>query len=444
MKASTRHALIALGVTSFVALAAASTPRTTRIQGPPPPKEDAGPIAQTIPPGAVVAEDDAQLARLVADEKGPREIWLRDRTYRGDLVIPRTLALHGTGGSVLDGSGRGTVVTIEADDAVLDDVAIRHSGQSFVAEDAGIKAKASRVRITHVSVEDSLFGVELAPCPSCTLEHSRVRGEDVEYAMRGDAVKLWESHDAVVRGCVVEHGRDIVVWYSRRALLDGNVVRHGRYGTHFMYSHDSIVRNSRFEDDVVGIFVMYSNRIRAEHSVLAGAHGPAGIGIGFKESDGVDVEDNWIVANTAGVYLDRSPRDAQHPVTFSHNVFALNDVALRFLSSEEGVTFSHNDFFNNIDVAEVEGGGDAMATKFDHNHWSDYEGYDLNGDGVGDVRFEVKKLSGELTDEHPAIKFFQGTGALALYDAIARAVPALSTRSLLVDEHPSMLPERPR
>jgi nitrous oxidase accessory protein len=444
VKASTRHVLIALGVTSIVALAAgATTPHPTGLEGPPPPHvEDAGTIVQPTPPGAIVAEDEAALTRLLA--AGPREIWLRDRIYRGDLVISRTISLHGTGGSVLEGSGRGTVVEIEANDAVLDDVTIRHSGRSFTLEDAGVKAKAAGVRITHVAVEDSLFGIELAPCPSCTIEHSRVLGPRDDLELRGDAIKLWEAHDATVRGCVVDRGRDVVVWYSRRAVLDGNVVRHGRYGTHFMYSHDAVVKNSRLENNVVGIFVMYSARLRAEHDVLAGAHGPAGIGIGFKESDGVEVEDSWIVANTTGIYLDRSPREAAKPVSFARNVIALNDVALRFLSSEEGVSFSHNDFHRNVDLADIEGGGDALGTKFDHNHWSEYQGYDLDRDGVGDVRFEVKRLSGELTDEHPMIRFFEGTGALALYDAIARAVPTLSTRTLLVDEKPSMVAERPR
>ena len=419
--------------------------RVDALEGPPPKVVDAGTFARAIPEGASVAETSEDLARMLADSNGPRDIWLRDRTYRGDFVIARTLALHGTGGTTLEGTGMGTVVTIDAADSTLDDVRVRRSGRRFTVEDSGIKAKAPRVRISHVDVADCLFGIELAPCPGCVLENSRINGPDEnDRELRGDGVKLWESHDATVRSCAIEHGRDVVVWYSRRAILDGNVVRHGRYGAHFMYSHDAVVKNSRLEDNVVGIFVMYSARLRVEHDVLAGARGPAGMGIGFKESDGVSVTDTWIVANTTGAYLDRTPRDTSQAVTFDHDVFALNDVALRFLSSEEGLTFTHDDFHQNVEVAEVEGGGDALGTKFEHDHWTDYEGYDLDHDGTGDVRFEVKKLSSELTDAHPSLRFFQGTGALALFDAVARAVPVLSSKTLLVDEHPSMTAERPR
>lgn len=431
----------------IVALAALALvgKRAPALEGPEAPKIDAGTFARAVPEGAIVAETSDDLARMLADANGPREIWLRDRVYRGDFVISRPLALRGTGGTTLEGTGVGTVVTIEAEGSVLEDVNVRRSGRRFTIEDSGIKAKAPRVRVSHVDVADCLFGIEFAPCPSCVLENSRVDGPDEsDKELRGDAVKLWESHDATVRSCVVDHGRDVVVWYSRRALLDGNIVRHGRYGTHFMYSHDAIVKNSRLEDNVVGIFVMYSARLRVEHDVLAGARGPAGMGIGFKESDGVSVTDTWIVANTTGTYLDRTPRDTSKPVTFDHDVFALNDVALRFLSSEEGLSFTHDDFHQNVEVAAVEGGGDALGTKFEHDHWTDYEGYDLDHDGTGDVRFEVKKLSSELTDAHPSLRFFQGTGALALFDAVARAVPVLSSKTLLVDEKPAMSAEMPR
>jgi len=440
----TRRSLAASAVVAAVALAGTRARGGEDLAGPPPPLDDAGPFDRTAPPGAVVAHDEGELAGLLADANGPSDIWLEGRTYRGDFAVARRVAVHGTGKTVIEGNGTGTVVAISADHAMLDDVTVQHSGHRFTAEDAGVKASGDGIVITHVAVHDVLFGVDLARCPHCVVEHTRVIGPDGEHELRGDGIKLWEAHDAVVRSCVVEYGRDLVVWYSRGALLEDNTVRHGRYGTHFMYSHDAVIRRSRLEDNVVGIFVMYSARLHAEHNVLAGARGPAGMGIGFKESDGVAVDDNWIVANTAGIYLDRTPVTPTKPVTFSHNVLALNDVAVRFLSSQEGLTFSHNDFHNNVTSVEVDGGGDAMGTTFIGNHWSDYEGYDLDHDGVGDVPFELKQLSSELTDAHPSVRFFEGTGALNLFDTIARAVPVLASHTLLVDRAPSVASQRPR
>lgn len=414
------------------------------LDGPPPPPDDAGQIAQSIPDGAFVAEDETSLVDALANPSGPTEIWLRARTYHGDFVIDRRLALRGVLGTTLEGTGKGTVVTITAEDASLDDVVIRHSGRRHTAEDAGVKAKAARIRITNVSVEDALFGISLGPCAACVVDHSRVRGTADDPELRGDGIKLWEAHGAVVSRNVMEDSRDLVVWYSRHVLLEANTVRRCRYGSHFMYAHDGIVRGNRIESNVVGIFVMYSERLHVEHNVLAGARGPAGVGIGFKESDGVRVEDNWIVANTTGSYLDRSPRSAATPVFFERNVVALNDVGLRFHSSEEGVTFRENDFHENVAVVEIEGGGDATGMVFDDNHWSDYEGYDMDGDGRGDVAFAPKQLSGELTDRHPSVKLFEGTAAMAMLDTIAHAAPVFASHVALVDPHPSMTPKRPR
>ncbi|MEO8799439.1 MAG: NosD domain-containing protein, partial [Polyangiaceae bacterium] len=335
-----KRGAIAIAAVVCAGAVAQARPAANDLQGPPPPPDHAGTYDQQPPADAVVAHDEAELARLLADPHGPADIWLDSRVYEGNIQIARPLTLHGTGKSILDGKGRGTVVRITADDVVLDDLAVRGSGRRFTAEDAGVKASAKGVRVSHLLVDDVLFGVEFLPCPHCIVENTRVFGLDGETELRGDGIKLWESHDSIVRNCVVEHGRDLVVWYSQRALLDGNVVRHGRYGTHFMYSHDAVIQNSRLEDNVVGIFVMYSARLKAHHDVMAGARGPAGMGIGFKESDGVSVEDDWIVANTTGIYLDRTPRDVSKPVVFDHNVLALNDVAVRFLSSQDGLTFT--------------------------------------------------------------------------------------------------------
>jgi nitrous oxidase accessory protein len=397
---------------------------------------EVGPKPRSAPVGATVVEGFAALDAMVRDPQGPTEIWLAPGTYQGDLEIRRPLALRGAGGVVLEGTGTGTVVHVEADDVTVENVAIRHSGHRHTAEDAGLKAKGNRVRVVDVSIDDALFGAELLECHHCLLERVRVVGPEGDHELRGDGVKLWEANDSIVRDCVVEHARDVVVWYTRRALLERNTVRHGRYGTHFMYAHDGIVRQSHVEDNVVGIFVMYSMRLTVENNVLAGARGAAGVGIGFKDSDAVTVKGNWFVANTTGTYLDSTPRTADQPVHFDGNVFALNEVALRFHMAEEGLHLAGNDFRQNAVMVEVDGGGDALAADVRGNHYSDYEGYDLDGNGVGDVAFEVKALSSELTERHPSLKFFYGTTALASMDAVARAVPVLASKKLLVDPAP--------
>jgi nitrous oxidase accessory protein len=397
----------------------------------------AGPVQRVIPEGAVIAESSAQLQQLLAASAGPAEIWLRARNYVGDFEIARRVSLRAERGAALVGTGHNTVLRISADDVVVDNLEIRHSGQRHTAEDAGIQAKGRGIQIRNTRVSDSLFGVSLGPCPRCVLDGVHVQGPPDEQELKGDGIKLWESDDAVVRHCRVEHVRDLVVWYSRRVLLEGNVVSHSRYGSHFMYAHDSIVRDSQIENNVVGIFVMYSARLRLERNVLAGARGAAGVGVGFKESDAVQAEGNWIVANTTGVYLDETPRSENALVSFRGNHFAINDVALRFHGVREPLHFEGNGFEHNVTLADVEGGGDALAARFSGNHFSDYAGYDLDGDGRGDVAYQTQRLSGELVTAQPSLAFFHGTAALSLLEVVAMAAPVFASRLLLEDRAPS-------
>lgn len=388
--------------------------------------------------GGEPARSMDDLRALVAAADGPHEIVLEPGVYRGDLVIRRPLVLRGAKGTVIEGTGTGTVVTIDASDVTLEGVTVRRSGRRHTTEDAAVKATGERVRIADVRAEDSLFGISLQACRSCVVERAHVIGSGDDTELRGDAIKLWESHDSIVRASTVERSRDVVVWYTRRATLDGNVVTKSRYGSHFMYAHDAVVKNSRFDGNVVGLFVMYSMRLTIEDNVLAGAHGAAGVGLGFKDSDGLVVRRNWMVANTTGTYLDNTPRTPSEAVTFERNTIALNDVGIRLHSAEKGLHLVGNDLRDNAALVEIDGGGDALSVDVRGNHFSDYAGYDLDRNGTGDVAYEVKTLSSELTESVPSLKFFRGTPAMGLIDAVAHAVPVLSSRRLLVDPEPKM------
>lgn len=438
MKPAGLRAIVTRGIAAVLVAGAGGAPAATQA---PEPAASVGPRARVAERGAALARSFAELQAMIDDPNGPSAIELGARTYAGDLVIRRPVAVRGTNGTVIEGSGRGTVVTVTANDVVLEGLVVRSSGRRHTTEDAGMKLTGERIAVRDVRVEETLFGISLQACKHCLVERAHVLGWGDDAELRGDGVKLWESNDSIVRGCRVERSRDLVVWYTKRATLEDNVVTAGRYGAHFMYAHDSVVRRSRFEGDVVGVFVMYSMRLRVEDNILAGARGAAGVGLGFKDSDGVQARRNWLVANTTGTYLDNTPRTPDDPVVFEENLFALNDVAVRFHGSEKGLAFRGNDFHQNATLIEVDGRGDALAADVRGNRYSDYEGYDLDGDGRGDVAYEVKALSSELTESQPALKLFAGTAAMGVFDAVARAVPVLSSKKLLVD--PAPLARRP-
>jgi nitrous oxidase accessory protein len=331
------------------------------------------------------------------------------------------------------------VLRLKGDDVLVENLRIEGSGSRVSSEDGALKVSGARAVVRRVEVRDSLYGIALEQCHACALEDSRIEGRmEIERNQRGDGIKLWESHGSRLRGNVVRDVRDVVVWYSRHVTLEQNDIREGRYGTHFMYAHDATVRHNVLRGNTVGIFVMYSARVTAEENQLSGARGPAGMGIGFKESDAVTLRRNAIVANSVGVYLDSTPRDPNQPAHFEENTLALNGLALRLHGTERGANFLRNDFLDNDDLIEIDGNGDAREALFAENFWQTYAGYDLDHDGTGDVAFQVKRASGALRDTHPDLRFFHGTLALGLYDAVAFALPYFGARVVLQDDRPSM------
>ncbi len=374
-------------------------------------------------------------------EQGADELWVGG-TVSGDFTLKRPLKLHGCEEATLEGSGKRTVLTVESDGVLLEDLRLTRSGSRPTTEDAALKVKGKGAVLRHLGADDTLYGFALEGCAGCTLEWSTVVGRPIDESLRGDGIKLWEAHGSTVRHCRVEAVRDVVVWYSRQVTVEDNTIVHGRYGTHFMYAHDSVARRNTLRQNVVGVFVMYSNRVTAEDNVLAGARGAAGMGIGFKESDSATLRRNDLVANSTGVYFDRTPFSVGSKVELQGNAFALNGVAMRFHNSEHDVLFEDNDFRDNDVLAEVDGGGDALGVTFLRNHWDDYAGYDLDGNREGDVPFVIKQRSGQLGAARPQLRFFHGTASLALYDAIAEAMPFFASKKLLEDPHPSMRPHR--
>jgi nitrous oxidase accessory protein len=231
-----------------------------------------------------------------------------------------------------------------------------------------------------------------------------------------------------------------VVWYSSGNRIAGNEVRGGRYGTHLMYAHDNQVTGNRYLGSVVGIFVMYSRDVTVSGNLLADASGGAGMGLGAKESGNLTVRGNRFLRNTVGIYLDQSPITAGETNLFEGNELRLGQAGVIFLSSGQDNTFRGNLFRDNHVQVRVDGGGDAMGVQWEGNDFDDYAGYDLDGDGTGDVPYELRSAVSDLASRYPETELFTGAPALALVNAASRMFPLWTPRLILRDLAPRLGP----
>jgi nitrous oxidase accessory protein len=210
-----------------------------------------------------------------------------------------------------------------------------------------------------------------------------------------------------------------------------------------MYSHDSQVSGNQLLDGVVGVFAMYSHNLTLRDNLIAGAAGAAGMAIGLKDSGNITVSGNRLIHDTVGIYLDASPMQRGDQVDISGNVLRLDDTAIVFHASGHHVAIHDNDLADNEAQVRIDGGGTATDVAWRDNYFDDYAGYDLDGDERGDVPYELRALSNQLTSSNPKLALFRGTPALTLVDAASHLDPLYQPQALLADPTPRMEPRWP-
>jgi nitrous oxidase accessory protein len=234
----------------------------------------------------------------------------------------------------------------------------------------------------------------------------------------------------------VWQSRDVVIWFSDSTHASDNVVRESRYGLHYMYSHGNVFEGNRFEANDVGAFIMYSTGITFRENVFANARGTAGRGLGFKDSDDIRAMGNVMVKNAVGISIDNSPSSHRSVNVFADNVVAYNDIGVSMLPSVARNRFEKNHFIDNVTPVAVTGGGTALGNRWVGNYWSDYEGFDSDGDDRGDTPYVFERLSDDLLAKHEPLRVFSLSPAAASLDVLSRVFPLLRPEAVVIDSAP--------
>jgi len=365
--------------------------------------------------------------------------------YAGPLVVDVPgLTLEGQEGAIIDGGGLGDVFTVNAPDVTLRGLTIRNSGISLDREHAGITGFGPRLTIENNRLENVLFGIYLKEAPDSVVRGNEVTGMDLDIGRRGDGIRIWQSPGALVEGNHVYDVRDVVMWFSNDGILRNNVVENGRYGLHFMFSDAQTVEENILRGNSVGAYLMYSTGLLMTNNLLLDNNGPSGYGLALKDVDNVQALENRIVNNRVGIYVDNSPREADTFVTFENNLLAYNEIGVEMLPLVRRNTFTNNIFQENREQIAIAGGGELRGNDWSRdgwgNYWSDYAGFDANGDQVGDLAYRSTSLYENLMEQYPELRLFQLSPATDALDLAARAFPVFQPRAKMADELPLMNP----
>lgn len=400
------------------------------------------PEPEVPPPPAGCRTVSPEESLQAAVDSGATALCLEGGRHAGPVTIARGVTVWGPREAVI-GARAGTIVTLTGTGAALLGVTVDGTGGSFDKLDAAVKVTGRDIRVEGIAIVNAVYGVLVEKSERAQVIANHVRGDrDSAMGLRGDTIRLWETTDSVIDDNLVEDGRDVVVWYSNGNRIAGNRILRGRYGAHFMYSHDNVVHRNDFRGGVVGIFAMYSRGLVVEDNVIADAAGAAGMGIGIKESGNITIERNLLVHDAVGIYIDSSPLQLGDTLTIRGNVLRLDQTAIAFHSSGHRITIERNDFADNDAQVRVGGGGTATDVTWRGNYFDDYTGYDLDGDGIGDVPYELRSVSAQLIGQHASLALFRGTPALGIVDAAAHLDPLFQPQLVLADPEPRMTPNR--
>jgi len=358
--------------------------------------------------------------------------------YPGNLLIDKRLVLIGVDNPVIRGDGNGSVITIAADSCVLKGVVVEHSGTMLVNEDAGILIKSNGNRIEDTRLRDVLFGIYLYQVEHNIVANNHIVGRaQLELGERGSGIHIWNSKRNTFIGNTITDARDgFYIQNASHLIIEHNEVFNVRYGLHYMYADSNAFLGNKFHDNVAGAAIMYCKGITMRRNVFRHNRGFASFGILFQDCHGLVADSNIISDNVVGMFFEASTDNQFH-----HNVIARNDVALQMFQNSINNTFAENNFIHNLNPLTIV--GKRTETHWSENgrgnYWTQYDGYDLDGDGVGDVPMKIQNLFNYLEGRNANTRLYLYSPASQALAVAAKAFPILDLTNEL-DDYPLMRP----
>lgn len=352
----------------------------------------------------------------------------------GNLIIKRSVTILGVGLPVLDGEDRYEIFTISANDVTITGLKMINTGVASINDISAISAtRSDRIKVLNNEFENTFFGIRLANCKGALIGNNTLHSKAEMEHQIGNGIHAWKCDSLTIRNNTVSGHRDGIYFeFVTNSFIVGNYSHHNkRYGLHFMFSHQDEYHNNIFQGNGSGVAVMYTKSVRMVGNRFEDNWGASSYGLLLKDISDSFIDRNQFSRNTTGIYLEGTSR-----CSFKGNTFGKNGWAVKMQANCDGNEFERNNFLGN--TFDLSTNGSLVLNTIDYNYWDNYQGYDLDKDGVGDVPYHPVSLYSMVVEKMPSSVMLWRSFLVHLLDKSERVVPSITPENL-VDAHPSMM-----
>lgn len=372
------------------------------------------------------------ISNAISLAKDNDTIVVKKGTYKEhNIVINKPLTIIGEDYPVIDGELKGEIITIIADNVTVDGLFLINVGTSYTEDYAAIRVRKSKnFVIQNLVLEKLFFGIYLEKARNGKVFHNKIIGDAVEEYNSGNGIQLWYCRNIQIEHNFVQHVRDgIYLEFSDDCLIKNNVSSNNiRYGLHFMFSNDDIYQDNTFEKNGAGVAVMFSKKIKMYNNIFKENWGSASYGMLLKEINDAEIIGNTFEENTIGINIEGSNR-----INYKDNDFINNGWAIKVRGACYTNKFEHNNFlYNSFDLSYNSKLNDNV---FNNNYWSNYTGYDLDKNGIGDVPYRPVKLFSYIVNRTPETIILLRSLFIDIIDFSEKVSPVFTPDNLL-DSNP--------
>jgi len=370
----------------------------------------------------LTVEAGTSLQEVIYQARPGDTLVLQAGIHKGPIVIDRALRLLGNDVAIIDGQGKGRVITVAAPDVTVSGLTIRHSGDSLSTEDSGVfvNPEGDRALVEKNKLTGNLIGVYLKGPEDAQVKNNIITGSKNPHVNdRGNGVQLWNTPGSVVEGNNISFGRDgIFVTTSRNNIFRNNVMHNLRFAIHYMYTHDSVIEGNRSSDNHVAYALMYSDKLQVMDNISQRDR-DRGLFLNFANE-----------SHFSGNRIDGAQKCFFiYNANFNHienNYFANCEIGIHFTAGSEGNDVHGNAFIDNQNQVKY------VGTRFIEwsvdgrgNFWSDNPAFDLDNNGIADRPYQPNDMVDQLLWRHPLAKLLINSPAMQVLRWAQSEFPSL-------------------